>query len=130
MRLDVGKAAIEQRLRAVDRQRLDLVRRRAALIKAAARIAFGIFVGEDRSLRLQHRLRHDVFRRDQFDLQLLAVQFMLHRCRDRGIDGIDAFGDRKRVEEGKSVAGGVNSGGGPYIKNKTYKRQTKTTLDT
>src|SRR3546814_605252 len=93
MRLDVGKAAIEQRLRAVDRQRLDLVRRRAALIIAAARIAFGIFGGDDRSLRLQHRLRHDVFRLDQFDLKLLAVQFMLHRCRDRGIDGIDAIGE-------------------------------------
>ena len=46
MRLDVGEAAAEQLLGALDRQRLDLVRRRAALIVALARIAFGIFVGE------------------------------------------------------------------------------------
>ena len=41
-------AAVEQLLGALDRQRLDLVRRRAALIIAAAGIALGIFVGEDR----------------------------------------------------------------------------------
>ena len=37
MRLDVGEAAAEQLLRALDRQRLDRVRRRAALVIAAAR---------------------------------------------------------------------------------------------
>ena len=55
MRLDVGEAAAEQLLGALDRQRLDRVRRRAALIVAAARIALGIFVGEHRALRLEHR---------------------------------------------------------------------------
>ena len=56
MRLDVGEAAAEQLLGALDRQRLDRVGRRAALIVAAARIAFGIFVGEHRALRFEHRL--------------------------------------------------------------------------
>ena len=73
MRLDVGEAAAEQLLRALDRERLDGVRRRAALIVAAARIAFRIFVGEDRALRLEHRLADDILRRDQLDLGLLAV---------------------------------------------------------
>src|SRR3546814_7814674 len=77
--------SVEDLLRPVDGQLLDLVRRRAALIIALARIAFGIFVGEDRTLRLQHRLRHDIFRSDQFDLVLLALQFMGDAREDRRI---------------------------------------------
>ena len=71
MRLDVGEAAAEQLLGPLDRQRLDRVRRRAALIVAPARIAFGIFVGEHRALRLEHRAADDILRRDQLDLVLL-----------------------------------------------------------
>ena len=52
MRLDIGKAAAEQRLRPLDRQRFHRVGRRTALIIAPSRIALGIFVGEYRSLRL------------------------------------------------------------------------------
>ena len=48
MRLDVGETATEQLFRAVDRELLDLVRRVAALIITLARIALGVFVGEDR----------------------------------------------------------------------------------
>ena len=55
VRLDVGELAAEQLLRPLDRERLDGVRRRAALVVAAARITFRIFVGEDRALRLEHR---------------------------------------------------------------------------
>ena len=61
VRLDVGEAAAEQFLGALDRQRLDRVRRRAALVVAAAGIALGIFVGEDRALRLEHGLRLTIF---------------------------------------------------------------------
>ncbi len=86
MRLDVGEAAAEQLLGALDRQRLDGVRRRAALVVAAARIALRILVGEDRALRLEHRLADDVLRGDQLDLGLLAAQLVVNRVLDRGID--------------------------------------------
>src|SRR3546814_15007051 len=55
--LHIGETAVEHLLGAFDGERFDRIRRRAALIVAAAGIAFGIFVGEDRALRLQHRDR-------------------------------------------------------------------------
>ena len=72
VRLDVGEAAAEQLLGALDRQSLDRVRRPAALVVAPARIALGIFVGQHRALRLEHRPADDILRRDQLDLVLLA----------------------------------------------------------
>ena len=93
MRLDVGEAAAEQLLGALDRQRLDLVGRSAALIVAPARIAFGIFVGEHRALRLEHRAADDVLGRDQLDLGLLAVELVLDRRGDRGIGLGEAAGE-------------------------------------
>ena len=93
VRLDVGELAAEQLLGALDRQGLDRVRRRAALVVAAAGIAFGIFVGEDRALRLEHRLADDILRRDQLDLGLLALQFVVDRVLDRGIVFAEAAGE-------------------------------------
>src|SRR3546814_3802910 len=58
-----------------------------------SRITLGIFVGEDRSLRFEDRFRDDILARDQLDLILLAFEFMLHRRRDRGVDGADAVGE-------------------------------------
>src|SRR3546814_19415041 len=84
MRLDVGEWAVEKLPCAIDGQCLDLIRWPAALIITAARITFGIFVGEDRALRLQHRLADDVFTRDQFDLFLLALQLMRETRRHGG----------------------------------------------
>ena len=60
MGLDVGEAGAEQLLGALDRQRLDHVDIFAAAVIAPARIAFGIFVGEDRALRLEHGAGDDV----------------------------------------------------------------------
>src|SRR3546814_13052827 len=48
---------------------------------------------EDAAVRLENRLGDDSCRRDQFDLMLFAVEFMLHRCRDGGVDDIDAVGE-------------------------------------
>ena len=85
MRLDVGEAAVEQLLGALDRERLDRVRRLAALIIAPAGIALGIFVGQHRALRLEHRARDDILRGDQLDLGLLAVELGGDRLGDRGV---------------------------------------------
>ena len=80
MRLDVGEAAAEQLLGPFNRQRLDRIRRSAALVITSAWVAFGIFVGQHRALRLEHRLADNIFRGDQLDLGLLATKL--------GVDGV------------------------------------------
>ena len=105
MRLDIGIGEAEQLLRAVDRQRLDRVRRAAALVIALARIAFGIFVGEYRPLRFDHRAADDVLAGDQLDLLLLAQQLARHRIGDGAIGGgeavaEEAVGLHRRVDPG------------------------------
>src|SRR3546814_7655039 len=76
MRLSAWSSDVFSSYLAVDRELLDLVRRCAALIIALARITLGIFVGEDRALRLEHRLRDDVLAGDQLDLMALALEFV------------------------------------------------------
>ena len=75
MGLDIGEAAAEQLLGPLDRQTLGNIDMIAAGIVAAGRIAFGIFVGEHRTLGLQHGAGDDILGSDQFDLLLLAAQF-------------------------------------------------------
>ena len=72
----LAKFATEQFLGAFDGDRFDLVDIFATTIIALARIALGIFVGQHRTCRLKHRARGDVFGRDQFDLFLLAFEFL------------------------------------------------------
>ena len=96
MRLDVHEAAAEELLGPLDGEGLDRVGRRAALIVTAARIALGIFVGEHRSLRFEHRSANDVFRSDQLDLRLLAEQLGLDPRIDRGIGSGDAVAEKAR----------------------------------
>ena len=86
MRLDIGEGAVEQPPGAFDRHRLGDIDILAAAIVAAAGIAFGIFVGEHRALRLEHGSRHDVFRCDQLDLMLLAPK-LLGDCGGNGAIG-------------------------------------------
>ena len=82
IRLHVGECGAEQFLGALDRQRFHHVDPFAAAVIAVARIAFGIFVGQHRALRFQHRAADDVFRRDQFDLVALPAEFAADRRGD------------------------------------------------
>ncbi len=86
MRLHIGEVAVEQLLGAVDRQLLGDVDEFAAAVIAPAGIALGVFVGEHRALRLEHRARDDVLRGDQLDLFALALEFLVDRRGDLGID--------------------------------------------
>ena len=52
--LDVGEVAAEKLFRPLDRQRLGHVDELAAAVVALSGITFGIFVGQDRTLRLQY----------------------------------------------------------------------------
>src|SRR3546814_13148831 len=83
VRLDIGEARAEQLAGAIDRELLGYVDMFAAAIITLAGIAFGIFVGEDRALGLQHRRGDDVLRRDQFKLVPLAIELrgdsLVHR---------------------------------------------------
>jgi hypothetical protein len=62
MRLHVRGLGAEQRLDAVDSELLDDVDVLAAAVVAAARIALGVLVGEDRALRLEDGERSEVLR--------------------------------------------------------------------
>ena len=75
MGLDIGEGAVEQLAGALNGEGFGHVHILAAAIIAPAGIAFGVFVGHDRALRLQHGARDDVFRGDQLDFVLLAVEF-------------------------------------------------------
>ena len=75
MRLHIGELAAEQLGHPLDRQPLGDVDELAAAVIALARQAFGIFVGQHRALRFQHRARDDVLRGDQLDLVALAAEF-------------------------------------------------------
>ena len=99
VRLHIGKAGAEQFLGALDRQRFHHVDPFAAAVIAIARITLGIFVGQHRTLRFQHRAADDVFRRDQLDLVALPAEFAADRRRDIGI-GLGERGREERVGRG------------------------------
>ena len=92
MRLHIGELAAEQFGDAIDRKLLGDIDELAAAVIALARIAFGIFVGQHRALRLEHGAADDVFRRDQFDLVALAAELVADHLRDFRI----AFRERCR----------------------------------
>ena len=103
--LHVGELGAEQFLGAVDRQRFHHIDPFAAAVIAIARIAFGIFVGQHRTLRFQHRAADDVFRRDQLDLMALAAEFALDRGGDIRI-GLGERGRKERVGRGGGFGAG------------------------
>ena len=87
VRLHVRVVGAEQRLRAVDRELLDLVDELLALVVALARVALAVLVGQDRAGRLEHRARDVVLRRDQADLVALAPLLGGDELGDLGVDG-------------------------------------------
>ena len=95
IRLHIGELAIEQPGDALDRQRLDDIDKLAAAVIAPARIALGIFVGQDRTLRIEHRLGDDILRSDQLDLVALAAKLLLDRGRDLRIDLGEGRGEER-----------------------------------
>jgi len=86
IRLHIGEFAIKQPAHALNSQCLGNIDKLAATIITPARIALGIFVGQDRTLRLKHSLRDDILGCYQFDLIALAVEFLVDRIENLGID--------------------------------------------
>src|SRR4051794_18933860 len=79
MRLHIGKAAPEQPLGALDRERLGYIDKFASAVISPTRIAFGVFVRQHRALGFQHRPGDDVLAGDKLDLGLLAFLFSINR---------------------------------------------------
>ncbi len=94
VRLHVGEAAAEDLARAVDGQALGAVDLGAAAVVAAAGVAFGVLVGQDRALGVEHGGGDHVLARDQLDAVLLPGEL--------GADGVGELGvglGEGRVEE-------------------------------
>ncbi len=90
MGLDIGEGRAEQLPGPVDRQLLGDIDIFAAAVIALAGIAFGIFVGQHRTLGFQDGLGDDVLAGNQLDLVALAVEFVLDAVEDFGIGGLQA----------------------------------------
>ena len=109
VRLHIGEAGAEQFPGAIDRQRLHDVHPFAAAVIAVARIALGVFVGQHRALRFQHRAADDVLRRDQFDLMTLPAELAADRRGDVRI-GLGEPRGKELVGRGGCLGGCLGAG--------------------
>ncbi len=107
IRLHVGEAAVEQLAGALDRQAFGDVDELAAAVIAPAGIAFRVFVGHHRALRLEHGARHDVFRGDEFDPVALTAEFEFDRAGDLRI-GVGEAGGKERVRTDRESSSDVH----------------------
>jgi hypothetical protein len=76
MRLDVGVLGPEECFGPIDRQRLDDVHVLAAAVVALARVAFCVFVREDRSGGLENRAADEVLGRDELEAGILPFDLV------------------------------------------------------
>ncbi len=86
MRLNVRVRGAEQFFGSLDRQGFRHVDVFAAAVVALAGIAFRVFVGEHRALRLEHARAGVVFRGDQLDVVFLAFALAGDRLREFWIE--------------------------------------------
>ena len=85
--LDVGVLGPEQRAQALAGQVLDLVDDLVAAVVAAARVALGVLVGEDRAGGGQHGRRGEVLRGDELQGGRLALGLVAQERGDLGVAG-------------------------------------------
>src|SRR5437879_147085 len=93
MGLDVGRLGAEQRLGALNGERLHLIDELAAPIVASAGIALCVLVGEDGALRLEDRLAHHVLGGNQLEVVLLPLGLSTDRRVNRRV-GAGQRGER------------------------------------
>ena len=89
MRLHVGVLGAEEFFGAIDGELLDFVGDFAAAVVALAGIAFGVFVGEDRTHRLEHGFGDEILAGDEFEAGGFAVGFVAEKIGDARIDGVE-----------------------------------------
>jgi len=89
MRLHVGVLGSKQFFGAVDGQLLHFVGILAAAVVTLARIAFGVFVGEDGAHRFEHRFGDEIFRGDQLESGGLPPRFVAQQVGNLRIDNVE-----------------------------------------
>ncbi len=109
VRLHVRVLHAEQFLRALDRERLDLIDVFLALVVALAGIALGVLVVEDRAGRFHHGRRRVVLGRDQPDELVLPPRLE----RDQAVDLGVGRAQRRHIGHSHSSKLGLNSAGVP-----------------
>jgi hypothetical protein len=98
--LDVGEVGAEQLLGTLDGEGLGDIDELAAAVIALAGITFSILVGHDRALRLEHGAGHDVLGGDQFDLVLLAAEFVTDGAGDLWVGLSQGVGEEPGKQRG------------------------------
>ena len=93
MWLHIDKPGVKQFLRPLNGQIFHHVHKLAAAIITPPRITFGILIGQDRPLRLQHRRRNNIFRGNQFNLVLLALQLVFNCGKNLSIFILQIFSE-------------------------------------
>jgi hypothetical protein len=73
----------------IDRELLGDVDEFAAAVVALAGVAFGVLVGQNRALRLEHTRTRVVLRGDQLDMFLLTLELSGERASELGVEGGD-----------------------------------------
>src|SRR5438128_3374267 len=116
MRLDVYVVGAEQLLRALDRQRLDLVDDLAgAAVVAPAGIALGVLVREQGAQRLEDGGAGQVFRRDQLERLRLPSELVADELRDLRIflvEGPESHGGDGWAHGGDAIPSAVEAAPG------------------
>jgi len=87
VRLDVGVFGVEQRFRAIPGQVFERVGVLASAVVAAARIAFGVLVGEHARGGFEHGFGSKIFAGDQLQPRVLALGFLLNQLENLGVGG-------------------------------------------
>ena len=77
MGLDVGVGRAEDLLHPAQGQVFGGIHKFAAAVEAPPRITFGILVGQDGALGLEHRVAHEIFRGDQLQFMELPLPLPL-----------------------------------------------------
>ena len=93
MGLHVRVLGVEQRLGSLDGQGFNPIDVFATAVVALARIAFGVFVVEQRAQCLQHGRTGDVLRGNQLQCVLLPFELVPDCGTNLRIDSIDAAGE-------------------------------------
>ena len=91
MRLHVGKVSTKKNLGALNRQSFRLINEFTAAVIALPGISLRVFIGQYRSLSLQHAGAAVVFRGNELDVLLLANGFSAHGGPQFGIKGFNGL---------------------------------------
>ena len=86
VRLNVGVSSTEKLLCALDGEAFCHVNKFATTVVTLAGVAFGVLVGENRTLRFEHCTRNEVLGGNHLEEVALATEFVLQYCSNLGVN--------------------------------------------